>query len=544
MQTTGLVGRRHTQEEKFAIAIFSAFVALCISLAVRIWVIEYRTWDIDGFLLPWIDTFRQQGLQALRQGVGNYNIPYLLYLALIAKLPVDNVVAIKALSILFDYLLAGAFAYLVYLLRAGVPQPARRCWAALAFGVACLLPLPLLNSALWGQCDSIYSFFCLLVLISLMKDRWLAAFCWFGVAMAVKLQAIFIFPFIIFAYFARRRYKVIAFAPVVPIILFLSTLPAVLMGRSVFTIFEIYASQTGYDSRIFINYPGLAALTIEADPSYYQVLFVAAALMVCFAMMMWIVYKRLRAGRRGLLLLSIWSVLACLLFLPSMHERYAYVAEVLLVAWFLACPSRQNFIMAAVVNFAGYCAYASYLFRAWPVPAPVLAIANLAAFGWFTHAVVRQLQADTDKAQLLPENYKAQKEAEKTAGRAEVAQPLQAGAPHVGGVLTNSAAPTGAAGMYHTSVQNAAVPPQPAAPQASLHRPTIVGPGGVPPAADGTGARGPGAQTQVAPVLPVRHTAGAAQQLVAPPAQRTAGAQGYYRAGTGSDTQANSIKPV
>lgn len=368
----------------------AVLVAVIASVLVRIPFMSFMTWDMEGFLLPWVEQFRTGGLALLREGVGNYNILYLLYLALISKLPVSPMLMIKLLSTVFDYALAGALAWLLYTLRSHDDAPTRKKWALLLFCVAILLPLPFINSALWGQCDSIYATFAVLAIICLLKNKNIAAFVWFGLALCLKFQAIFLLPLLIMVYAANRRFTVGLFV-LPPVMMFLASLPAVLQGAKWYTAFAIYGGQTGYDPRVYVNYPGLPALVQDERFEFFSPPAVVIALVVCFAMLAWMLYKRLEAHGEALVMLAAWSVLACVLFLPAMHERYAYIAEMLLVALFFARPTKGRAAVAVVFGFSAYCAYASYLFGFWPIKVEVLAIASLLAFAWYTRETLRAM---------------------------------------------------------------------------------------------------------------------------------------------------------
>ena len=50
---------------------------------LRAYCLPYETLDYRDFLHPWVEFYRQRGgFRALDQAVGNYNIPYLYFLAL------------------------------------------------------------------------------------------------------------------------------------------------------------------------------------------------------------------------------------------------------------------------------------------------------------------------------------------------------------------------------------------------------------------------------------------------------------------------------
>ena len=80
---------------------------LLVSLGGRLVFFDYETLDYINFLSRWAAYFRDYGgFLALRRQTGNYNIPYLYFLALFSYIPVKDLYLIKFLSVLFDVLLA------------------------------------------------------------------------------------------------------------------------------------------------------------------------------------------------------------------------------------------------------------------------------------------------------------------------------------------------------------------------------------------------------------------------------------------------------
>ena len=73
--------------------------------------------------------------------------------------------------------------------------------AITAFTVIWISPVVLFNSSMWAQCDSIYTFFALLAVYLLYKEKNIPAFVFLGIALSFKLQAIFVLPFFLFIYF-------------------------------------------------------------------------------------------------------------------------------------------------------------------------------------------------------------------------------------------------------------------------------------------------------------------------------------------------------
>lgn len=138
-----------------------------LGVAVRWRFLDFQSGDYRTFLSRWYAFISTNGhFAALHDdSFSNYNTPYLVLLALTSYLPIPPIVAIKTLSILGDLALAGVAAAIVLRLRPGAR------WAPVAaFGVVLLLPTVVMNSGVWGQCDSLYAAASLACVLCLLED--------------------------------------------------------------------------------------------------------------------------------------------------------------------------------------------------------------------------------------------------------------------------------------------------------------------------------------------------------------------------------------
>ncbi len=82
------------------------FFPVAAAFFLRLFLLDHQSLDYQDFLAHWAAFFRENGgLSALGEPVGNYNVPYLCFLALLSYLRVPDLYAIKLFSILFDVLL-------------------------------------------------------------------------------------------------------------------------------------------------------------------------------------------------------------------------------------------------------------------------------------------------------------------------------------------------------------------------------------------------------------------------------------------------------
>ena len=76
---------------KSTLSFVLAALLMALALGLRAAVLDYKTLDYINFLSRWVEFFRQYGgFRALKYPIGNYNIPYLYFLALFSVLPLDR----------------------------------------------------------------------------------------------------------------------------------------------------------------------------------------------------------------------------------------------------------------------------------------------------------------------------------------------------------------------------------------------------------------------------------------------------------------------
>lgn len=306
-------------------------VLVLIGISLRFSGLNFVSMDIRDFLLDWYDRLARDGFVALREPFSNYTPPY-LYLLFLATRTIGflpKVPAIKLIPVCFDVLNA----LLVYkILRIRYPHGITAWIGAASFF---LLPSVLLNSAYWGQADGIYTFFLLACLFFLLKDRPFRAMIFLGIAFAFKAQAVFLGPCLLLL-MIRKRISWHALG-LVPLIYVLMMAPAALAGRPLSELLTIYISQTGFYRTLSEHAPNpyLFIPNTFYNPGVMIGLGVAALIAVVWA----VIYARKIKEFTPEIILLCALVSAALMpfFLPKMHDRYFYLAEVLafLVAFYI-----------------------------------------------------------------------------------------------------------------------------------------------------------------------------------------------------------------
>ncbi len=321
------------------------------------------TSDYTDFLLPWTLRLGENGgLKALGLEIGNYNVPYLTFLALFSYLPGPPLYPIKLLSMLFDLLLASVLCRLA----GDVKKGQTRC--AVCFALTLALPTVFLNGAVWGQCDSIYVSLALLGLLLCLRDRPGWGMAAFGLSFAFKLQAIFLLP-VVLPLLLRGKVKWYHL-PLFPAAYFLAVLPGVLAGRSLGSVLLFYldtAATAG--SSLNYNSPSIFSLYYfyrleDTGPAARAG--VIAAFAVCLGVGLLFLLRRKRATETSLLLASLLLTLALPLLLPHMHERYFYFVDVLTLCLSCRIPALSPTVLLS--QFASLLGYHAYFFLRYLLP--------------------------------------------------------------------------------------------------------------------------------------------------------------------------------
>ncbi|MCL1820256.1 MAG: conjugal transfer protein TraL [Oscillospiraceae bacterium] len=333
----------------------AAFLVIFAALALRLAMFENTSPDYNQFLSPWMEEFRRGGFLAIKNSTSNYPLSYLYILALFSYFPVKDLYLIKLLSILFDFVIAFTLSGMV---RGDRKRSDSGLYEIFVLALVLFWPTFWLNSAYWAQCDSIYAAFCLLAYSAALKGRPMRSVIYAGIAFAFKLQSVFFLPFLGVLWIAKKIK--IRHALLFPIPFILTSIPALLMGLPLSRIIGIYTEQMGlYSGYLTLNAPSVFAIFtgVPKDP-FFLIGIVTAGIYVVLMLVLAFFQREHFDGK----LFAAFAFSICIgvvWFLPSMHERYFYLAEMFAILFAVLNPKR--WYLAALTLFGSLAGYHAYL---------------------------------------------------------------------------------------------------------------------------------------------------------------------------------------
>ena len=325
----------------------------------KISLLDYVSDDYDIFLSNWIYSYSQMGW---KQGLGtyiqsDYTPPYLYLLLLISRVqdyPPQYLV--KAISMAFEVLMAYGVMKIAALKVKG--DGAR----LLVFHIASLLPTVVFNGAYWGQCDVIYTSLCLMALYMGLKGRSARSMVFFGLALSFKLQTVFFMP-VMLPLWLTKRIK-LRHLLLIPVTYMVMMIPALWGGKSLHHVLTVYMQQADQYNFITMNAPNWYQMLPDLDSKLLYEMFSPMAMMLGFACVMamcaLITVYRDRLTVDSTVLTCLVMVAGMTYFLPKMHERYMFGADVLSLAAAAYLPGRR-FLLPLCFGFASYVAYTAGL---------------------------------------------------------------------------------------------------------------------------------------------------------------------------------------
>lgn len=351
-KTTTIKQLTMTRDKTFNFIFLYLFFILAI--LIRYSLLDFETGDYTTFISPWIDFISKNGLlNSFQYKFSDYNPPYLHLLAFSTLLPLKKIYAAKLISVIFDSVLA----YIVSLIINKKYQS--KTIAMIAFFAILFLPTVVLNGSFWGQCDVIFTTFSVLCLYFLMNKKNNPALISFGMALSFKFQAIFLLPFLFALYL--KKYIQLKYFFWIPAMLTISIVPSLIAGRPLLDLLEIYINQAGTYKMLSLNAPNIYHWFSN---NYFSFLNLSGIIFAAFIGLAYcfFIYKSPKKINDSLIIkLALVSTLMLPFFLPQMHERYFFLADIISVLYAFYDP--RKFYISLVIVMVSFFSYFPFLFN-------------------------------------------------------------------------------------------------------------------------------------------------------------------------------------
>ena len=335
------------------------------------------------------------GLFALNRDIGNYNAPYMTILALLTYIPISPLLSIKFVSIVFDYICAFCVMEIIKVLLKNNKNVEK--YMLIGYSLVVFLPTVFFNSACWGQADSIYTAFVLMALLNLFKKKYTKSFIYLGIAFSFKLQTVFILPLYILMYISERKFSAFNFL-LIPIANFVMCLPSIIFGKSISSCIDVYIGQTkAYSQFLTMNFPNIYGLFFESEVEnnliYARTNF-ESTIGICFTMFLFILmavmvlYKKIKFDNRAIIEFGIWSIIICTFFLPHMHDRYMYMADLLGILYLIY--NKRKFFIPIAIELVSLSTYTFYLFKTQALNMAFLSVINFVILVFYSSDIIKR----------------------------------------------------------------------------------------------------------------------------------------------------------
>lgn len=372
-------------------------IAFIICLFILAFMIRWKLMPIEsadyyGFLKEWMQTIRLNGgFKSLSMKISNYTSPYMYIMTLLSYISVNDLYALKLVSVFFDYVAAIAVFRILYHMSASARK------SILGMAVLLLSPTVVIDSAYWCQCDIIYTSFLLYSFYYFLEDNSRKSAIFFALSFMFKLQSVFLLPFYIIMWLKKKTIRLRHYL-YVPVIYVISMIPAWIAGRDFKDLLLIYFDQSGYYPWGTLNYPNIYALLGEIMPDLRHAAEVCGAgtimtIIILGCIAYYLYTKKVLFTEEMLVTLALFTVAVIVYSLPHMHDRYGFLIDLFAIVYGVynvqKLPVTCGFMLISILTFM------PYLIAVNVVPLQYMAIAMLGLIVYVGYDLYRQIQKNT-----------------------------------------------------------------------------------------------------------------------------------------------------
>jgi Gpi18-like mannosyltransferase len=237
-----------------------------------------------------------------------------------------------------------------------------------------LFPTVVFNSAVWAQCDIIFTSFLLLALYFFITEKNTAAMLAIGLALSFKIQTVFIvlLPLSLWVQGKLSLRDIL----LIPAVYVLSILPCFFAGRPFLDLLFVYQQQAGEFRSLTQFAPSVYQFFGWAPADIFTKggIWFTSCLVFLFTAWVWKFRPAITTG--FMIHTATLSSLLIPYFLPRMHERYFFLADVLCLLYAFYRPGR--YYVPILTGLSSLFCYFYFLFSTYLVfPFKVMSIMML-----------------------------------------------------------------------------------------------------------------------------------------------------------------------
>lgn len=220
-------------------------------------------------------------------------------------------------------------------------------------GFLAFSPVLILNSALWGQVDSVYTLFLVLCILLIYEKKLIPSYFVFALAIFIKPQALIYTPVLLFAIWENviRKFELKRF--MLHLLCGILAISSIIILSIPFgieeTINQYIATLSSYKHATVNAFNLYGALGLN----WYNLNTILSIIgyVFIFALVAFLVYLYIRGQRNSFFMAGILAFGVYMLSV-KMHERYAFPAVVFFLFAFLKKPQKSSLLMFILTSFS------------------------------------------------------------------------------------------------------------------------------------------------------------------------------------------------